>query len=358
MILSRVIPVLIILLMSAVPARSNEIGIDFDYSNRERRFDGAGDRAVDSSIKRIRNQLFWKQQFSDTVEAWLQAEQEDWRLRGEAGLELIVLRLKKFRPRLKYGGDNLSLDASLLALDITREPAQYIALDVVQDDDTDSSFLLPALNIKYAVGRWFLRSGYWEEHDIITLITPDGNRYAVILIENVLVGGGLEFTKHQTLELKLLQSKRSYPESLQLTRDEYSAAYRLKSPLSNAKEALWREFSVQFSNKTFPASGEDFKEVLIENHFKFKTGSITNFMTYRLRFSDSFVAYNKVSGSDDFIVEETFRENELIQFFGYEGFRKLGESPVFLAWGLRVEDSLIRNAFVEIGGHIKATLTF
>ena len=129
--------------------------------------------------------------------------------------------------------------------------------------------------------------------------------------------------------------------------------------------AVWRFFSVELAHKVFPVSGKTFKELKAENLFKFATGRVTHFVTYRLTASDAFAAYNRGRpnpGMDDeevtSIVEEVVDKEELVQLVKYEGFTRLGASPLFLAWGVHAEDSLVRETFAERGGHLKLVYTF
>lgn len=111
------------------------------------------------------------------------------------------------------------------------------------------------------------------------------------------------------------------------------------------------------ARKFFPASGETFQELKAENLFKFATGGVTHFVTYRLAASDAFAAYNR-GRTPTAVVEEVVDKGELVQFVKYEGFTRLDASPFFLAWGVHAEDSLVRDAFAERGAHLKLVYTF
>jgi len=171
------------------------------------------------------------------------------------------------------------------------------------------------------------------------------------------VGGGYELTQEQELSIKLQSVERDYPNGFDMVRDEYELEYLFLPSKSSLGIDVWKRSALKYSKKSFPDFSQNFSKFSWENLFRFQWQGANNFLTYSLDWVDAFEVYNKGS-VENAVKEQIIKESDLQQIIDFQAFRWIGNGPVILAWGLKLEQSITQQAYFEYEGHLKVVIAY
>lgn len=315
--------------------RGIEAGVDLEEKQRRQYHKDTG--GFDTTLKITDYSVFGAGRAGDSWKFRLEYLVQDWRLEGPESLPRYAATVSHFKPRVEYEDGGLKVRGTLLITEVKEGSSEYTP------SGTETSFLMPGLDITVIRDEFRFLTGGWRELDLYAY--PD-NTYTPMLYQTVYVGiryvepGGHEYGG------KLSLTTREFPDDLPQNRMEMEGFYLIRNPLGPTGNSNWRELSVKLARWQYDIDKEDTLFLSMTNRFRFQSGAVSHDLQHRLTVTDVYVVYEE-SGMTGSMVEVDEKGLDLQQRLDYTAWGRVRESNLYWRAGARLDHSLDRQVYLE-----------
>lgn len=324
-------------------------GTDFGFSNRLGWFQEITGEMTNHQISKKTGSVFYENS-QDHTQVEIKGEREIWEMAGDGG-KYIGLSIQRMKARLVFSDPQTKADMVVIVQNVNRTGGLYNQMP----EDREDQITIPGASFEHKTPEnLILLAGAWDEYSILPFY---GLVYSQIVERFLRMGVGYAFGKNQSLKFSQMKGRRIYPIGIFGAHDDTWLEYVWKNPLASRGVSFWKNLQIVGVRKNYHGSPDKPKELRIKNQFKWQTGRVTHFLNYNLMYTDTVSVYQRGIEADS-LRELVINTHDTQMGLVYEGFTKWRATPVFIAWGLKTEDSLQAHIFRERAGHLKAVFTW